>query len=180
MSRGVKRTNIQNAGYQFAGPNDGERGHILVSSLAPSARSSSSVSWVVADFAHSMDSESLTYLLRGGHYNVPDRVARGIWPHPPLRFDALVKHLAQVIQKEKWFPYEPKVHKSGEPVVEMGFIERVAPDRFVYHAQRGYAHDPCTIAESSKTPFSSAQDVARHYLKWSLYLPGDLDSWQVI
>ena len=127
-----------------------------------------------------MDSESLTFLLRGGHYNVPDRIARGIWPHPPLPFDALVEHLAQIIQKERWFPYEPKAHNIGEPVDEMGFIERVALDSFVYHAQRGSALNPCTIAESSKTPFRTAQEVARHYLRWSLHLPGDLDSWQVV
>src|SRR6266851_437996 len=116
--------------------------------------------------SHSMDSESLTHLLRGGHYNVPERIARGIWPHPPLQFDALVQHLAQIIETKRWFPYEPKQHRPGEPVDEFGFIERVAPGRFVYHSQRGYAHDPYTMAGSSKTAFTKADDVARHYLKW--------------
>jgi len=127
-----------------------------------------------------MDSESLTYLLRGGHYDMPDRIARGIWPHPPLPFEALVEHLAVVIQKERWFPCEPKPRVAGEPVDEAGFIEHRAPDDFVYHERRGYAHDPCTVAESSRTHFDSARDVARHYLRWSLYLPGDLDSWKVV
>lgn len=127
-----------------------------------------------------MDSESLTYLLRGGHYSVPERIARGLWPHAPLRFDAVVEHLAELIRNERWFPYEPEPHKTGEPVDEMGFIERLAADRFVYHARRAYAHDPCTVAEASSTPFDSAHEVARHYLRWSLHLPGDLDSWQVI
>jgi hypothetical protein len=126
-----------------------------------------------------MDSESLTYLLRGGHHSVPDGIARGIWPHPPLRFDALVEHLAEVIEKDRWFPYEPKPHKTGGPVDEMGFIERIASDNFVYHAQHGFAHDPCTIAESSKTKFDRAEDVARHYLRWSLHLPGDLNGAKI-
>jgi hypothetical protein len=59
-------------------------------------------------------------------------------------------------------------------------IERVAPDHFIYHAQRSYAHDPYSVAQSSKKSFFSAADAARHYLTWSLHLPGDLDSWQVI
>jgi hypothetical protein len=127
-----------------------------------------------------MDNESLTYLLRGGHYNVPERIARGIWPHPPLQFETLVEHLAQLIRKERWFPYERKPHKAGEAMDEFGIIERIAPNRFVYHAQRHSAHNPCTMAESSENVFATAEEVARHYLKWSLHLPGDLDSWTVL
>ena len=127
-----------------------------------------------------MDPESLTYLLGGGHYNVPDRIERGIWPHPPLRFESLVQHLSQVISARDWFPYEPQPHQPGAAVDEFGVIEHVAPNRFVYHAQRGYALNPHSVAEASKTDFSSAEAAARHYLTWSLHLPGDLDSWRVI
>jgi len=127
-----------------------------------------------------MDAESLTHLLSGGHYSMPERVARGIWPHPPLAFDDLVEHLAQVIQTRKWFPRELEPHKPGEAVDERGCIERVASRRYLYHSRRGYAHDPWTVAESSKTSFTTAHDAARHYLKWSLNLPGDLDSWKVV
>jgi hypothetical protein len=127
-----------------------------------------------------MDSESLTYLLAGGHYNVPDRIERGIWPHPPLRFESLVKHLAQIISTQDWFPYRPKPHQFSEPVDEFGVIERVSANHFVYHIRRGYPTDPRSIAETSGTPFTDAEAVARHYLKWSLHLTGDLDSWKVI
>jgi hypothetical protein len=127
-----------------------------------------------------MDSESLTHLLGGGHYNVPDRIKRGIWPHPPLRFEDLVQHLAQVIAARDWFPYQPKPHQQGAVVDEWGVIEHVAPNRFIYHIQRGCATDPYTVAEVAATPFNSAEAVARYYLKWSLHLPGDLDSWKVI
>jgi hypothetical protein len=127
-----------------------------------------------------MDAESLTHLLSGGHYSVPERIARGIWPHEPLRFEDLVEHLAQVIQTREWFPYELHAPQPGEAVDEMGCIERFGSNRFVYHVQRGYAHDPWTVAESAKTSFRSARDAARHYLKWTLNLPGDLDSWKVV
>jgi hypothetical protein len=119
-------------------------------------------------------------LLSGGHYDVPERIIRGIWPHPPLRFDDLVEHLSQIISTRHWFPHERKAHTRGEAVNEFGVLERVAPDHFIYHAHRGYAHDPFTIAESCSKSFSSARDAARYYLKWSLHLPGDLDSWKVV
>jgi hypothetical protein len=35
------------------------------------------------------------------------------------------------------------------------------------------------VAHSGKTYFTSAEDAARHYLKWDLDLPGDLDGWKV-
>ena|SRR6266568_6221680 len=127
-----------------------------------------------------MDRESLTFLLQGGHYNVEERVARGIWPHPPLQFDELVKHLGDVIQKGRWFPYEPKPSQLGGTVDEHGFIERVAPDYFIYHVQRALANNPNAVAESSQLVFATAEDAARSYLKWSLNLPGDLDSWVVV
>jgi hypothetical protein len=97
-----------------------------------------------------------------------------------LQFEQLVEHLALLIQTVQWFPYEFRAHKTGEPVDEMGCIEHVAPDHFVYHVQRGQAHNPLTLAESSKQSFATARAAARHYLKWTLHLPGDLDSWQVV
>jgi len=65
-------------------------------------------------------------------------------------------------------------------VDEFGFIERVDGGQFVYHSQRGYAHDPFTMAESSKRTFSNAKEAAHYYLKWPLHLPGDLDGWEVM
>jgi hypothetical protein len=127
-----------------------------------------------------MDNESLTFLLRGGHYNVSDRRARGIWPHAPLQFEDVAAYLAELITAGRWFPYEPKPHAIGEPVDEFGFIEKVNSDYFLYHAQRAHANDSLAMAESSTRAFSSAKDVARHYLKWSLNLPGDLDGWKVV
>ena len=127
-----------------------------------------------------MDSESLTFLLAGGHYNVPDRIARGIWPHPPLNFEMLVDHLTQIIVERDWFPYQPKLHLAGEAVDEFGVIERVNSGHFVYHASRHDAILPTILVGKSETTSLSAEAAARHYLKWTLNLPGDLDSWKVI
>jgi hypothetical protein len=33
-----------------------------------------------------MEGETLTMLLRGEYINMPERIQRGIWPHPPLSF----------------------------------------------------------------------------------------------
>jgi hypothetical protein len=36
------------------------------------------------------------------------------------------------------------------------------------------------LAEETHKEFDSAESVAKHYLKWDLNLPGDLDGWKVI
>lgn len=38
-----------------------------------------------------MDDPTLLFLLKGGHLNVADRIARGLWPHPPLMPDAVTE-----------------------------------------------------------------------------------------
>jgi hypothetical protein len=50
----------------------------------------------------------------------------------------------------------------------------------VYRAARAHPIKPHLLAESTERVFSSAEDVARYYLKWDLHLPGDLDGWKVI
>jgi hypothetical protein len=53
---------------------------------------------------HGEDSETLTFLLRGGHLSVPDRIERGLWPHPPMKLSDVANHLAGILQEEEWFP----------------------------------------------------------------------------
>ena len=127
-----------------------------------------------------MDAESLTFLLRGGHYNMEQRQERGIWPHPPLSFDDLVRHLADVLRREKWFPFEPEFHTEGELVYEGVVVERQAETHYVCHCQRAHVLAWNRVAEESKQVFDSAEDAARFYLRWNLHLPGDLDSWKVV
>lgn len=61
-----------------------------------------------------MDNETLLLLLKGGHLSMPDRIARGAWPHPPLYFAAVANFLAAVLeQNEAWFPYRWEPHRTG-------------------------------------------------------------------
>jgi hypothetical protein len=39
---------------------------------------------------------------------------------------------------------------------------------------------PYKLVDSVEEAFSSAEDAARHSLKWDLHLPGDLDGWKVV
>jgi len=127
-----------------------------------------------------MDSETLTFLLRRGHLNMPERIERGLWPHPPLRYSDVVRHLAQVLRSEKWFPREWNPAVPGEPICEKGVIERKARWLYIYHAQRHHPLNPRLLAEEAKKIFISPEAAARHYLKWDMNLPGDLDGWKVV
>lgn len=127
-----------------------------------------------------MDKDSLVFLLRGGHLNMEERLARGIWPHSPLKMSALVATITEVLKKEEWFPrrWEPAV--PGKPVHEGGTIQRIGPRHFIYRAQRHHPLNTTVLAGSSETAFTSAEEAVRHYLRWDLQLPGKLDSWRVI
>jgi hypothetical protein len=127
-----------------------------------------------------MDEEMLTRLLRGEHINMPERIARGMWPHPPLSFSEVLDHLIRLLNQHNWFPREWKPHRGGESVREGGTVERQGLDRYVYRAARAHPIQPHLLAESTERVFSNAEDVARFYLEWDLRLPGDLDGWKVI
>ena len=111
---------------------------------------------------------------------MPERIERGLWPHPPLKLSDVVRHLARVLESERWFPREWRPASPGEPVWEGGVIERQSPSRYVYRSQRHHPVNPLTVAEQSEKVFTSAKDAAKHYLRWELNLPGDLDGWKVV
>jgi len=127
-----------------------------------------------------MDSETLTTLLRGEHINVPDRIARGLWPHPPIRFDQVLAQLTKLIEANEWFPSESRVHSEGEAVDERATIQRIGPNRYVFRMSRAHPANPSLLSQSVENVFISAQDAANHFLRWSLNFPGDLDGWKVI
>ena len=127
-----------------------------------------------------MDYETLTSLLRGEHLNMPERIKRGLWPHPPLKLSDLVAHLSRILESEKWFPREWKPAVPGESIWEGGVIERQSPSLYVYRVQRHQPINPTVLAEQFEIVFSSAEEAARHYLKGDLNLPGDLDGWKVV
>ncbi len=127
-----------------------------------------------------MDDETLTLLLRGGHVTLAERTARGLWPHPPLRFRDLVRRVPGLVRREGSFPRPWREHTPGEPVDEHGVIERRGPLRYVYRARRHRADDPFAVAEEAELTFLLASRAVRHYLRWDLRLPGDLDGWTVV
>lgn len=127
-----------------------------------------------------MDEETLTMLLRGQHINMPERMARGAWPHPPLSFDEVLAHLVNLLHRNKWFPRELQPRRDGEPVNEGGTIERQQPDRYIYRAARASPIQPHALAQGTEQIFSNAEEAARYYLTWDLCLPGDLDGWKVV
>ena len=126
-----------------------------------------------------MDSETLTLLSQGQHINMPDRLARGLWPHPPMHFCDLEQHLAGILRCGTSFPRLWLAHRKGQVVVEGGVIDKHG-DGYIYRSQRAVPLNPRVLAETSELRFSSAEEAAVHYLHWDLHLPGDLDGWKVI
>lgn len=122
-----------------------------------------------------MDAETLTLLLRGVHLNMPERIRRKAWPHPPLRMSDLVRHLVALIENEPRFPDDSMGVVQGHGLVEGVFIERRGPARFACVSRRTFPG-----FEESERIFENAEDAARFYLKWALNLPGDLDGWTVV
>lgn len=120
-----------------------------------------------------MDDDTLTYLLKGGHINVPDRIKKGIWPHPPLNYEDVLSHLAKVIEVIEWFPCDLSKGKEGIVIQKKG-------NNFICHALHYSAFGPPIVSERNQTKFKTSIEAANFFLKWDLHLPGDLDSWKVI
>ena len=127
-----------------------------------------------------MDDEILLFLLRGGHLSMPDRIATGAWPHPPLHFDSVADFLSGVLATaDTWFPYRLEDRQLGEPVREGGTIERKTNQCYVYRNAAAHPGAPSVLNRSVELEFSNAHDAAAHYLRTDLNLPGDLDGWKV-
>jgi hypothetical protein len=128
-----------------------------------------------------VDNDTLLFLLKGGHLSMPDRIARGAWPHTPLSFDAVANYLAAVLeQSEPWFLYRWEPEHPGQTVREGGTIERQENHQYVYRDSAAHPLSPTTLNRFVETAFSNAHDAAVHYLRWDLHLPGDLDGWKVV
>ena len=126
-----------------------------------------------------MDDATLLEILSGRHFNMHERVERGIWPHPPIAFAHVVHVLARVIQEQEWFPraYQPGLR--GQWVPDVTAIENCGAGCFRVHYQRAGALGN-TIAAQGAREFSSAAEAVVFFLKAEFHLPGDLDGWQVV
>src|SRR4030067_3677293 len=120
-----------------------------------------------------MDPDTMTYLLRGGHIDMPERIRSGLWPHPPIKVKEVLNHLVGVIQKDSWFPETIEEMGLDTPDVEGQMtIENKGNNKFVCHFADHYKH--------VKKNFGSANAAAKFYVKWALHLPGNLDGWKII
>jgi hypothetical protein len=123
-----------------------------------------------------VDPATLTDLLAGKHLNMDERVARGAWPHPPLRYRDLVSHLVDLIRREHWFPAPLPTTAGTAP--DYVIIEHRGFANYLVHSQSSNAWGG--VAGRGCRRFFRPQAAARFYLKWGLHLPGDLDGWKVV
>jgi hypothetical protein len=126
-----------------------------------------------------IDDETLRLLLAGGHLSIPDREARGIWPHPPLKFDDLVAFLVPIVEEQGYFPRAWEEHVEGEVVSEDIVIQKEGEGTYIVKSRRHHPIIPTVLAEESATQFDNPQEACAYYLRWRLMLPGDLDGWIV-
>lgn len=111
---------------------------------------------------------------------MPERIGRGLWPHPPLKLIDVIEVAADCISKSEWFPRPWKAVEEGKPVYEGAMVQRISPGHFVCHAQRAHPLYSQRVAQIVETAFPTAELAARHFIKWDLHLPGDLDGWKVV
>lgn len=126
-----------------------------------------------------MDETTLILLLRGGHLDMSERLARGIWPHPPLQFDEVVRILTEYLTAHGSFPDSELGSSKDHPVHEGGEIRRSSSGQYIYKSRASNPINPREVAQVVEVVFANAEDAARYFLKWDLHLPGDLDGWRV-
>lgn len=127
-----------------------------------------------------MQDQVLTRLLRGEHLSMDERIQEGVWPHPSLAFDSVLKHLISLLECERWFPHEWKQAVDGECADEQPCIEQRRPGQFIGHAQSSRPDSTLVVLYTTEIAFKNVEDAARWYLTWALHLPGDLDGWKVV
>jgi hypothetical protein len=126
-----------------------------------------------------MDSATLTFLLRGEHRSMPDRIDRGLWPHAPFAFDQVVNDLAAVLATGRWFPFQGREAEPERAISEWRVVERRPADHFVCCAQSFNPSDPRDAPARSESSFRTPEEATRWYWRWALHLAGDLDGWKV-
>lgn len=119
-----------------------------------------------------MDSDTLTFLLKGGHLNMEERREKGIWPHRPLTYGEVLEHLAGVIEKEKWFPCDLSEGREGVVIENVG-------GSFICHSLGYSAFGAPIVSYKKQVEFQDVTEAAEFYMKWDLRLPGDMDGWKV-
>ena len=127
-----------------------------------------------------VERDTLIQILAGRHFNMPERIAMGVWPHPPIRYEEVITVLAEHLREFGCFPRPTEPTRPGNVVREGGTIQKLGPQRYLYRSQRSDPLNPRILRESGERFFTTAEEAARYYLHWDLRLPGDLDGWKVI
>ena len=126
-----------------------------------------------------MDRKHLSFLLRGGHFNMEDRTELGIWPHDPIAVTECVSVIREHLDLMGFYPapYEPPV--PGEFAGDVCALEKVSRFRYIFHSHNAAPLNPYELRGQTSKRFWSASRAIRRYLKWQLCLPGDLDGWKI-
>lgn len=101
-----------------------------------------------------------------------ERVQKGLWPHPPLEYTDVLKHLSSLIQSQEWFPRDIAIPREGI------FIQNVN-GKFICHCLAYGPFGNRRENEDKSYEFNNAKDAADYYLRNDLHIPGDLDGWVV-
>jgi hypothetical protein len=127
-----------------------------------------------------MDSKTLLYLLKGGHINMEMRLQKKLWPHPPIPMSQCIKEVVACLKAEKYFPHPWMPRKNGELIDDSSALELINDKKIMYRARAASPSDLTRITAQTEKNFSSAEIAVDYYLRNTLYIPGDLDGWEVI
>lgn len=127
-----------------------------------------------------MNQNDLLFLLKGGHVNMPARIEKGIWPHPPLNLKDCIAVIVKVLEKDKYFPSVWIDRQEGELIDDVVSIEKINDEKFFYYYREANPRNLRKISTYKEKIFKTGQDAAEYYLRNILRLPGDLDGWKVV
>lgn len=126
-----------------------------------------------------MDNETLLFLLKGGHMDMPTRIEKRLWPHPPLRIKQCVSVIMSALNNTSCFPSCWVERKNGELIDDFSCIEKTTDNKFIYHYREASPYNLKLISVNEQKKFNTAEEAIKYYLHHELHLPGDLDGWKV-
>ena len=127
-----------------------------------------------------MDNNELLFLLKGGHMDMPTRIAKELWPHSPILLSECIDVILDYLESNKYFPVPWVEKKNGEFIGDWMVIEKNDENNFLYRYRYSDPVNLLKIADQGDKTFKSGYEAAKYYLQHALYLPGDLDGWKVI
>lgn len=127
-----------------------------------------------------MDKDTLLFLLKGGHIDMPTRISERIWLHPPISLSECINLVLDFLKLNKYFPIPWVERKDGELIGDSMIIEKVNENKFICKYRYSNPVNLLRISEAGEKVFNSGYEAVKYYLQHELHLPGDLDGWKVI